>query len=84
MPSRPSAAPGKLARAVAAELRVEMARARLSGAAVARQSGLSQNYVAKRLRDELPFSLNDLEAISAALGVSYVTLFDRAASSLAD
>jgi transcriptional regulator with XRE-family HTH domain len=41
----------------------------MSGAKLALASGLSQNYLAKRLRDELAFTLNDVERIAGALGV---------------
>jgi transcriptional regulator with XRE-family HTH domain len=41
----------------------------LSGAKLAQATGLSQNYLSKRLRDELPFTLNDLDRIGRALGI---------------
>lgn len=40
-----------------------MGALRLSGKALAAKVGLSQNYVAKRLRDEAPFTLDDVERI---------------------
>lgn len=40
-----------------------------SGAKLAAKSGLSQNYLAKRLREELPFTLNDITKIAEALEV---------------
>lgn len=57
-----------LARAVAAELRARMAVMRLSGSALAAKAGMSQNYLAKRLRDEMPLTLDDLETIVKVLG----------------
>jgi transcriptional regulator with XRE-family HTH domain len=41
----------------------------LSGAKLAAATGLSQNYLSKRLRDELPFTLNDIDRIAVALGI---------------
>jgi transcriptional regulator with XRE-family HTH domain len=41
----------------------------VSGTALAAQIGKSQNYVATRLRNEKPFTVDDVEAIAAALQV---------------
>jgi transcriptional regulator with XRE-family HTH domain len=41
----------------------------LSGAKLAKASGLSQNYLSKRLRDELSFTLNDIDKIAKALEI---------------
>lgn len=46
----------------------------MSGAKLALASGLSQNYLSKRLRNELPFTLNDIDKISQALGVGFNVL----------
>jgi transcriptional regulator with XRE-family HTH domain len=40
-----------------------------SGARLAAKTGLSQNYLSKRLREELPFTLNDITRIADALEV---------------
>lgn len=56
-----------LARCVAAEIRARLAAQRKSGKWLAEQIGLSQNYVAKRLRDEAPFTLDDIELIVEAV-----------------
>jgi transcriptional regulator with XRE-family HTH domain len=40
---------------------------RLSGVSLAQRMERSQNYVAKRLRDEMPFTLDDVEDIVDAL-----------------
>lgn len=58
---------GPLARAVSAEIRAAMARQRMSALRLAARSGLSRNYLGKRLRDEVPFTFNDAEAICAAI-----------------
>lgn len=39
----------------------------MTGKALAAEIGLSQNYVAKRLRDEAPFTLDDVEAIARVI-----------------
>lgn len=41
----------------------------MSGARLALAANMSQNYLAKRLRDELAFTLNDVERIAGALDV---------------
>lgn len=40
----------------------------MTGQKLAHAIGLSQNYVAIRLRDEKPFTLDDLEKVADALG----------------
>ena len=52
-----------LARSITAEIRARMAAQRISGKALAEQIGVSQNYFATRLRDEKPFTLDDLDRI---------------------
>ncbi len=69
MPSGKQPEPGPLARAFSAHVRTVMDRDGVTHAALAKAIGVSRNYVGKRLRDEVPFTLNDVEAISAALGI---------------
>ncbi|GAA3404979.1 helix-turn-helix domain-containing protein [Pseudarthrobacter polychromogenes] len=45
-----------------------MGRHRVSGMQLANLTGVSQNYIASRLRDESPFTVNDIENICKALG----------------
>lgn len=71
-------APGALSRAVSAELRAEMARLRVTGQALARKIGRSQNYVAKRLRDDMAMTIDDVEVIAAALGTTYEAVMKHA------
>lgn len=59
-----------------------MARRRISQVALAEHMGVSQNYVSKRLRDELPFTLNDVEVIARVLGLSFTELAAAAAQHL--
>lgn len=76
---RKQPASGPFARAVAAEVRACMAREWISATQLAARTGLSRSYLGKRLRDETPFTLNDIEAIVSAFGGSMLD-FMRAAS----
>lgn len=60
--------------AVAAEVRAEMGRQRLTGRAIARRLGWSDFYISRRLRGEVPFNINELAALAAVLEVP-VTAF---------
>jgi hypothetical protein len=48
---------------------VAMSQQRVTAQALAGMTGISRSYLGKRLRDEVPFSLNDVQAISEALGL---------------
>lgn len=61
--------PGPLARTFSAHVRMVMARERVTAKDLATVTGISRSYLGKRLRDEAPFTLNDVEAISKALGI---------------
>jgi len=41
--------------------------------------GVSPSYISNRLRDKMSFTLNDVEAISQALGMNLVDLVTAAA-----
>jgi DNA-binding phage protein len=69
MPSGSQPKPGPLARAFSGHVRMIMARDRITAQALAEASGLTRSYLGKRLRDEVSFTINDLEAISLALGL---------------
>jgi transcriptional regulator with XRE-family HTH domain len=69
VPSGKQPEPGALARAFSAHVRMVMARERVTAKALAAATGISRSYMGKRLRDEAPFSLNDVEAISKVLGI---------------
>lgn len=69
MPTGKHPEPGPLARRFSAHVRMIMARDRITAQALAESAGLSRSYVGKRLRDEAAFTLNDVEAISNALGI---------------
>jgi transcriptional regulator with XRE-family HTH domain len=56
-----------------------MARQRVSGAELARMIGRSQNYLARRLRDDVPLSANDIEDICEVLSEDLAELIIAAA-----
>ena len=69
MPTGKQPVPGPLARAFSAQVNRVMERERVTTTALAEATGLSRNYLGKRLRDEVPFTLNDVELICSALGI---------------
>lgn len=60
-----------LARCISAEFRARMAAQRISGKALSAMAGMSQNYLAKRLRDEAPFTLDDVEVLVEHVDVNF-------------
>ncbi|HEY3261292.1 MAG TPA: helix-turn-helix transcriptional regulator [Pseudonocardiaceae bacterium] len=71
-----------LSAAVADEIRVALARKRMSAAGLARALGVSQTYVWRRLEGQTSFDLNDLEKISDIVGVPIVQLLTAATDSV--
>lgn len=69
MPSGSQPKPGPLARTFSGHVRMVMARDRVTAQDLAEKAGVSRSYLGKRLRDEVPFTLNDVEAISKVLGI---------------
>lgn len=69
MPSGKQPEPGPFARAFSAHVRSVMDAEGVTTSALAVAAGLSRNYLGKRLRDEVPFTLNDVETISRVLGI---------------
>lgn len=67
MPAGKTPESGPLARAVSEEIRVMMARRRITAKELSERAGMSANYLGKRLRDAAAFDSNDIEAICAAL-----------------
>ena len=59
--------PTDLRDTVAAEVRAEMARRRLSQTALADMLGEQQWWVSKRLTRSIPFTIEDLDRIAKAL-----------------
>ena len=60
---------------VAEEIRVLMARQRMSGRGLARAAGLNEATVSRRLNAEYPFDVDELERIAAIFGVPITALF---------
>ena len=73
---------GPLARAFAAEVRAALARRRITVKKLALDTGLSPNYMGKRLRDEAPFTLNDVEVICEKLDADSESFRQAAAKAL--
>lgn len=63
-----------LSRTATEEIRAEMARQRISQHTLAEQLGWTQGYLSRRLTGEVSLSLDDVDAIAAALGISTVQL----------
>jgi transcriptional regulator with XRE-family HTH domain len=63
-----------LRESVAEEVRVLLARRRMTASALARQIDRSQSYMSRRLTGETAFDVDDLEAIAAVFGVTPVSL----------
>lgn len=61
-----------------------MGRHRISGMQLAGLVGVSQNYIASRLRDESPFTVNDIENICKALKEDPGQLWANAVAHLGD
>ena len=78
MPSGSEPEPGRFARAVSDEIRIAMARQRISGSQLAVMIGRSQSYVSKRLRNEAAFTANDVEAICQVLQEDLLRLLSKA------
>lgn len=60
---------------VAAEVRAELARARVSGNKLAAVLGQSQPYWSRRLSGKVAFDVDDLDAVAGLLGVPVTRFF---------
>jgi len=78
VPSGKQPAAGPFARAVSAEVRAVMARHRVSATLLAERAGLSRSYLGKKLRDEAPFTFNDIESICVAMREDLLGLLNAA------
>lgn len=58
---------------VAAEIRAELGRQRITQAALADKLGVSRPYLSRRLSGETPLSVGDVAAIAELLGVAVST-----------
>lgn len=59
---------------VSTEIRVEMARQRLSQTDLADRLNVAQPWVSRRLSGKTPITLEDLERVASGLGVDVVDL----------
>ena len=64
---------------VAEEIRVLLARRRISASDLARKTGMTQRAVSRRLTGEKVIDVDDLASIANALGVDVVDLLPRSA-----
>lgn len=69
---------GTLRERTAEEIRVLLARRRVSAAQLARQTGMKQSTLARRMTGEIAFDLDDLELIASALNVPVQSLLPSA------
>ena len=73
---------GRLRERTAEEIRVLLARRRMSAAELARRTGLKQSTMARRMTGETAFDLDDLEVIATALGVKVSDLVNDGGGSV--
>lgn len=66
-----------LRESAAEEIRVLLARRKISGSELARKVGVTQPYMSRRLNGEVAFDLDDLEQIALALDVEVTDLLPR-------
>ncbi|QIG57708.1 helix-turn-helix DNA binding domain protein [Arthrobacter phage Shoya] len=83
VPSGKQSESGDFACALSAAIRWSMTRQRISGAQLAERTSRSQSYISKRLRDEVPFTANDIEEICKVLNEDLVQLVVSAARAAA-
>jgi transcriptional regulator with XRE-family HTH domain len=70
---------GRLREHVAEEIRVLLARKRMSGIELGRRIGMKQSTISRRLTGETAFDMDDIEAIADALGVDVSDLMPKTA-----
>lgn len=63
---------------VAEEIRAILARRRLSATELARQMGVTQSYLARRMTGVQPLDLDDIQRVARALDVQPLALFSAA------
>lgn len=71
------AARGRLREHVAEEIRVLLARRKMSATQLARLTGLKQSSLSRRMTGETAFDMDDLELIADVLGVSVTDLMPQ-------
>jgi transcriptional regulator with XRE-family HTH domain len=70
--------------AVAAEVRAWMGRRRVSQTALAKQLGISQAAISRRLNSEVPFDLDELFAMADYFGVAPSDLLSAGTNNVRD
>lgn len=70
--------PARLTDLVAAEVRAQMARIRMTQTQLAASLGLPQSAVSNRLRGKVAFSVDELQAVAETLGVHPAVLLGGA------
>lgn len=68
---------GRLREHVAEEIRVLLARKRISATELARRTGIKQSTMSRRMTGETAFDMDDLELIADALGVEVTDLMPK-------
>ncbi|WP_409331680.1 helix-turn-helix domain-containing protein [Trujillonella humicola] len=68
-----------LSAAVASVIRSMLEERGWSGRQLARETGINQASVARKLREESPFDLDDLQAVAQAMGVELTEIVHAAA-----
>jgi transcriptional regulator with XRE-family HTH domain len=68
---------GRLREHVAEEIRVLLARRKMSAAELARRAGLKQSTLARRMTGETAFDMDDLEVIADVLEVAVTDLMPQ-------
>lgn len=69
--------PGDLATSVATQIRIELARRRISQAQLARSMGVPAQWMWRRLSEEVALDLNDLASICHVLDLNPVEMVKR-------
>lgn len=64
-------------RAVAAEVRAEMARQRMTATKLSRRMGVTDMWLSRRLRGDVGITIDELDEIARALGVPWWRLLPR-------
>lgn len=78
MSDNPTVPTGRLRERAAEEIRVILARRRMSAAELARRTGMRQQNLSRRMTGETAFDLDELEVIANALGVKVSDLVSDA------
>lgn len=77
--TNPTRGPGALNRAIAGEIRAELARRQWSQVELAGKLGVDQMWLSRRLRAVKPLTLTEFEAIAHVLDLTPAELLGRAA-----